>query len=63
MQYVLGNRDPRRSQPIIDFIVSENRTMEYNQELSFDGKCDPIPSEEILRSISCQNLLLYPGYG
>lgn len=37
LEYTLGNRDPRRSQPIIDFIVSENRTMEYNQELSFDA--------------------------
>ncbi|KAG8823710.1 hypothetical protein FRC18_010687 [Serendipita sp. 400] len=39
IEYTLGNRDPRRIFPqlIIEFLMRENQTMEYNQELSFDA--------------------------
>ncbi|PVF98837.1 hypothetical protein CPB86DRAFT_757643 [Serendipita vermifera] len=37
LEYLLGNRDPRRSQPIVDYIINESRLMEYNQELSFEA--------------------------
>jgi proteasome activator subunit 4 len=39
LEYVLGNKDPRRAQPIVDYIIHETRIMEYNQELSLDGEC------------------------
>lgn len=37
LEYILGNRDPRRAQPVVDYIIQETRIMEYNQELSLDG--------------------------
>ncbi|EIN13624.1 hypothetical protein PUNSTDRAFT_94808 [Punctularia strigosozonata HHB-11173 SS5] len=35
--YVLSNKDPRRVQPLVDYLVEEFTTTDYNAESSFDA--------------------------
>jgi len=35
-QYILGNKDPRRVQPIIDYLVKEVKQVDFNGESSFE---------------------------
>lgn len=35
-QYILGNKDPRRVQPIIDYLVQEVNQVDFNGESSFE---------------------------
>ncbi len=36
MQYLFFHKDPRRLQPIVDFLVDEFKHLDFNAELSFD---------------------------
>jgi proteasome activator subunit 4 len=31
------NKDPRRVQPLVDYLMNEFQTMDYNGEMSFDA--------------------------
>jgi proteasome activator subunit 4 len=37
VQYVLANKDPRRVQPIVDYLIEEFKSTDYNSESSFDA--------------------------
>ncbi|EFI28576.1 membrane protein [Coprinopsis cinerea okayama7 len=36
LEYIFYRKDPRRVQPLVDYLVSSFRTMDYNPEMSFD---------------------------
>lgn len=36
VQYIFYHRDPRRVQPLVDFLVSTFKQLDFNAELSFD---------------------------
>ncbi|KAG6910596.1 hypothetical protein DXG01_009547 [Tephrocybe rancida] len=36
-QYIFFRTDPRRVQPLVDFIVTEFKNIDYNAEMTFDG--------------------------
>lgn len=36
VQYLFYHRDPRRLQPLVDFLVDEFKLLDFNAELSFD---------------------------
>jgi proteasome activator subunit 4 len=37
LQYLFYNEDPRRLQPLVDFIMNEFHSMDFNGESSFDA--------------------------
>lgn len=37
VEYIFCNRDPRRSQPLVDFVVEQGLTTDYNGESSFES--------------------------
>ncbi|EJD55475.1 hypothetical protein AURDEDRAFT_109790 [Auricularia subglabra TFB-10046 SS5] len=37
LEYVFGNRDPRRSQPLVDYVVEQGLITDYNGESSFEA--------------------------
>ena len=37
-QYMLCNKDPRRVQPLVDYLVEKGKAVDYNGESSFDGR-------------------------
>jgi proteasome activator subunit 4 len=36
-QYMFYHKDPRRIQPIVDFLMESFNSMDYNAEMSFDA--------------------------
>ncbi|KAF4606976.1 hypothetical protein EYR38_001031 [Pleurotus pulmonarius] len=37
LEYMFYNKDPRRVQPLVDFLISEVKSQDYNAESSFDA--------------------------
>ncbi|KAF8640852.1 hypothetical protein AX17_000500 [Amanita inopinata Kibby_2008] len=37
LEYVFRNKDPRRVQPLVDYVVAEFQSLDFNAELAFDA--------------------------